>query len=83
MRYRDIIHKMERSGHYLEADNLRSSLSDAGLGDYDSVRSRDDARDGLPFASYDASCAERAYDDIRHDERREREQREQQEQQEH
>lgn len=64
MKYKDIIEQMERSGHYSEANNLRGSLSDSGMYDHDSVRSRHDAADGLPFSSYDASCAERAFDEL-------------------
>lgn len=88
MRYRDIIDQMKRDGHHYEADRLQRSVERSGS-TWQSVHSRHDARDGLPFISYSGDCAERAYDEIkseewrdemrREDERREQERQERQE----
>lgn len=76
MNYRDIIREMESSGRYSEAEELKRSMERHMVSDYDSVRFRSDARDGLGSFSYAGDKAERAYDDIKYRERREEERQE-------
>lgn len=72
MRYRDIIQDMKRHGRYGEADELERAVERSGS-TWDRVSTRHDARDGLSFMSYAGDQAERAYDNIRYEERREEE----------
>lgn len=81
MNYRDIIREMKSSGHYLEADELENSMRDNMISDYYHVYRRTDARDGLDMGSYAGDLAERAYEEIKRDERREEERREEEEEQ--
>ncbi len=67
---------MESSGRYGEADELKSSMEQHGIGEYDRIYNRSDARDGLSCCSYAGDMAERAYDDLKYAERREEERRE-------
>lgn len=80
MNYRDIIREMESSGRYSEADDLKRSMEEHHVSEYDRIYNRSDARDGLDAFSYSASVAERAYDDLKYAERREEQRREEEEQ---
>lgn len=71
---------MESSGRYSEADDLKRSMDEGHISEYDRVYSRSDARDGLSMMSYSGDAAERAYDDLKYAERREEQRREQEEQ---
>lgn len=72
---------MESSLHYSEADELRRSLREHSIDEYDSVRSRSDAGDGLSYCNYARDMAELAYDDLKHQQYREEQRIEEEEQQ--
>lgn len=81
MRYRDIINQMERSGHYSAARELEESIRKGSCSEYDRVRYREDACDGMSRYTYASNCAEHAFEEIRSQERYKEKQREEVEQQ--
>lgn len=71
IRNRDIIERMERNGDYSASIDFRDSLREHGHSEYESA-DRYNPADGAQY-SYAGDRAERAYEDLRWDERREEE----------
>lgn len=79
IRNSDIINRMERNGDYGAAHDYRDSLREHGHSESD-FADRFNPADGAQY-SYAGDRAERAYEDMRQDERRKEERQQEEEQQ--
>jgi hypothetical protein len=80
IRNENIIDRMERNGDYSAAQEFKESLREHNHSEYDRA-DRFNPADGAQY-SYAGDCAERAYEDLRRDERRAEERQEEERQQE-